>query len=112
MTRAAFRPAAAWLWATSRTGLFYLCPIWNGKNGSKYRLSLYNRLTQCTRLLQKALATLADKSPSKNPKVTNAPNANVRVDIPRVVVAIHGAVAVVNAVVPIPAANERVKRAG
>lgn len=42
--------------------------------------------------------------------VTHAPNADVRVDVPRVVVAIHGAVAVVNAVVPIPAANERVKR--
>ena len=43
-------------------------------------------------------------------KVTDAPNADVRVDVPRVVVAIHGAVAVVNAVVPIPAANERVQR--
>ena len=45
-----------------------------------------------------------------NFQVTHAPHANVRVHVPRVIVAIEGTGPAMNAVVPIAARNQGVQR--
>lgn len=47
-----------------------------------------------------------------NFQVTHAPHANVRVHVPRVIVAIEGTGPTVNPVVPIAARNQGVQRKG
>ena len=47
--------------------------------------------------------------PSRLQTVTHAPHTNVRVHVPRVIVAIDGTATAMHAVVPIAAANEGVQ---
>ena len=63
-----------------------------------------NRLTylKCKSLLVAAWASMSIK-------FTHAPHANVRVHVPRVIVAIDGTATAMHAVVPIAAANEGVQ---
>lgn len=67
------------------------------------------RANRLTYLKCKSLLVAAWASMSINCKVTHAPHTNVRVHVPRVIVAIDGTATAMHAVVPIAAANEGVQ---